>query len=752
MFIDRNDHNQLASVVPLTSKTVTLNHQKVATGVSSQEYPGGITKNSSSVAQVAENGLAEKYQTQVPNKTSDRVPQSQNVQNATRGFEALGVVIQYLAHNLDAFSISTLKQNYEKTTKKLLETKSALDETRTMCQELEERLTAQKTCEKELRDVHITEKNQMDLNLRKVQDSFRSFVAECEEERVKHDSELKDSKLRETNLEQRINELTITENELRDKVVASEEEFCEKIRLAALRERELHEKNIQLQRQLDETKSKAKAREREFEEKVNLLQDEIMVIRHTRTNVVTTTNTDSGGPILHTLQRTTSCGNHTQVLQDEVESLRCVLELKQSEISELRKQNQEFQRSADELSATMIKLSALESRVEDLQVQLEAKINEEKDLMVKNKTLHESYTRELKNCSRLVLHNEELQWKLKHNSEKFAKTITELSKSYDTSTCTSTSVLLSSTRRETSRGTDGDQSFMDCFEMEDVSPPTSPVMKGIVEKSDSVSWVLEIQDESAEALASRVVRRAGSFRASSVEKQQQSSLKRAKCQASPTNALSQSSSAASILHQHQCETPRVRSQSVSHRASGRNLARSNSVQTPCTTRMDWQKSNFTSSTPFSRKDNTNGGSNGGASPPKECKKKLSNLITCDSSVLTPRSELAPRLQLPTQSSIHDLQNLHPKEAAGEAMVSGSNSEDETSSIESSSAASLSCGEESSSNSGSPTSRRLRLGKFVMQRIDDSFSKNSKNRQGTATTPIEVAWSEDGDHYPSESIA
>jgi len=45
----------------------------------------------------------------------------------------------------------------------------------------------------------------------------------------------------------------------------------------------------------------------------------------------------------------------------------------------------------------------------------------------------------------------------------------------------------------------------------DMSPPVSPKVKAVVEKSDSVSWVVEM-DETPEALLSRLVRRAGSFR------------------------------------------------------------------------------------------------------------------------------------------------------------------------------------------------------------------------------------------------
>lgn len=44
------------------------------------------------------------------------------------------------------------------------------------------------------------------------------------------------------------------------------------------------------------------------------------------------------------------------------------------------------------------------------------------------------------------------------------------------------------------------------------SPPQSPKVKGVVEKSDSVSWVLDL-DETPQSVASRLVRRAHSMRA-----------------------------------------------------------------------------------------------------------------------------------------------------------------------------------------------------------------------------------------------
>lgn len=198
-------------------------------------------------------------------------------------------------------------------------------------------------------------------------EKLRVLMKEAEIKIAAREAEVQESKNRENDLSMRIQTLTLTEDELRDKVHTSEIEFSEKLHLATIRERDLTEKINQLTKQLDEFKFKADSEKRELEEKLNLSQDELLVTRQSRNA--------SGNESF--LNRTISL-NQSQQLQDEVESLRCVLELKQSEISELRKHNGELQRAADDSLAAQAKCSALESRVEDLQVQLGAKHEEEK--------------------------------------------------------------------------------------------------------------------------------------------------------------------------------------------------------------------------------------------------------------------------------------------------------------------------------------------------------------------------------------
>lgn len=187
---------------------------------------------------------------------------------------------------------------------------------------------------------------------------------------------LQSSRVKELDLLQRLSDCSVTENQLRDNVLASENEFANRLQLAAARERELTDKVNQLSRRLQATE----LRSQELENQSKLLRDEISVLRQGRTtNGVTlavpakgTYNGTNGSPVGGTAK------NQTQMLQDEVESLRCVLELKQNEISELRKYNRELQSAYDELPKAQIRISCLESRIEDLTIQFQAKADEEK--------------------------------------------------------------------------------------------------------------------------------------------------------------------------------------------------------------------------------------------------------------------------------------------------------------------------------------------------------------------------------------
>lgn len=200
-------------------------------------------------------------------------------------------------------------------------------------------------------------------------------------------------------LRKRIGELSSTENELREKVHASETEFGERLRAASMRERELNDKLNALNRQLAAINREAEQKDRQWQEKYALCSDELVVMRARNSPAVTTTvavttsataatsstattnsmqSTPTHSSSLHHQHSNGSGGKLSGMLQDEVESLRCVLELKQNEISELRKKNHELVADAEALPGVTLKVNSLEKRLEDLQLQLKQKCAEER--------------------------------------------------------------------------------------------------------------------------------------------------------------------------------------------------------------------------------------------------------------------------------------------------------------------------------------------------------------------------------------
>lgn len=356
---------------------------------------------------------------------------------------------------------------------------------------------------------------------------------------------------------------------------------------------------------------------------------------------------------------------------------------------------------------------------------------------------------------------------MKQNAERYSHTISELSKSFHEQSSfmfNRSNITFNDLDVSTGRPTIAE----DDNDNDGISPPASPIIKGVVEKSDSVSWVLEMDDETPEVLANRMVRRAGSFRS---DKCSPSPVpKRQKCQ--NNTCIQQSASATSILRQHSEPTPtktssntRLRSKSVSAnkadqpkkivRSASNNGAKNLDIawkgltaSSPNTNLVpeienmsdeliideDLAKSDFFlddgatligEEVQFSRSRSPNFDTYEMFHRDKapEFKKSRENrgLITCDTAVLAAGEMKKMR---------------RPKVGAGEAMVSGSNSEDEEENSVSTSST-VSTGPSSPSISSSSSSNQQQIGS-----IEDALMRWKSN------TPMQVSWCDDGE--PSES--
>lgn len=215
-----------------------------------------------------------------------------------------------------------------------------------------------------------------EINQRNV-DALKSCQMKADRRCSELETQLQLSRDRELELVERLNNFTVTENQLRDKVQASEQEFSERLIAATARERELNEKLAQLQRQVKAGDDKRI----ELEDKLRMAYDETHILRLRRSSgeqQCMPNGNANGNARCSTPTQNQSFNSSSVMLEEEVLSLRTVLDMKLNEISELRKQNQSMVQSAqDELPKAQLKISILESRLEDLTIQLKTKNGEE---------------------------------------------------------------------------------------------------------------------------------------------------------------------------------------------------------------------------------------------------------------------------------------------------------------------------------------------------------------------------------------
>nr|CAD7433671.1 unnamed protein product [Timema monikensis] len=415
-----------------------------------------------------------------PNPEEKLLPQLRH--NAT-GFQALGVLLHYLVADLEAFSTPQLKLDLEKMQGDWLRTKLELEEAQVSYRRLEETMARESQCHQldtqqlqanhhqRVVDLEEQHKHQLDQILVAHTDSLAELEKSLQDQIQQkvyslgmnyvfgpQPSYKKQSESELFHLEELLSLRTATstpqcprtqpgsrsgererlpvkgllfqETELLSRISALEESG--RARLEELVEKHGAEMEA------------ADRREVELQNRLTSLQEEYA---NQWRRLLHDINKDKDSKLQVT-------ANRCKELQNEVQSLQTVLDLKIEELQELRRQNAALTREAEELPSARQKIQSLALRVEDLEAQL------------KKKTTFESATI--------------------RGSTSAAQTLTD------------------SAFRSPSR-------HSPVTEPQTVSPPASPRVKGVVEKSDSVSWVVEI-DEDPEEMVSRLVRRAGSFR------------------------------------------------------------------------------------------------------------------------------------------------------------------------------------------------------------------------------------------------
>ncbi|XP_017075113.2 LOW QUALITY PROTEIN: uncharacterized protein LOC108110542 [Drosophila eugracilis] len=632
--------------------------------------------------------------------------------NEQRKILGLAVMVQFMSQELDAFACKETKEQYALTKGTLEETIALLQQAQKDCDHLREDLHAKDVewaqRQQELDHLHRTELKQAEEKAIKVQMLAKERFCELESQLLAKDEESKqaqqayhlevshklnlkqehlnaaEQKIQE--LQDRLQKLEAQEQENREKQIRKESTHAARLSEAINREQELTGQVKSLIKELSTLKANKEHNERDLRDRLALSQDEISVLR---------TSSQRRSPCI-SLPDTASA--ELSRLTSEAESLRCVLELKQAEISSLSKAKADLILESEERLKLANRVALLEAQNEMLRTELEAKTEREKDIQLKMEELQKAYKYENIKRTRLTYDKEELQYHLKQRSVQLqaaeAKLLDRSSLSHENSLVRSGLEISVTT-----------------------SSPTSPVMKGMIERNDSVSWTLEIDDESFKGNTSKIVRRAGSLRSSN----ERCPIQRRQTLGSNghSNGLTTNGGSAHAhpnpLSQSMSATALLRSSSNSGEPEGRPLSRTRSHS------MCIKASASTSAVCESQRQR------------QQDELALADwsqdIPLCSSSPQAPVGEMRPRsstmkLMSSEAKKFHEIQ-----ESAGEAMVSGANSEDESCSA--SSEDMMRSSSASSTASGGSLSKRPKQPPSRMS-IEEALP----------CTPMEVSWSED----------
>lgn len=315
------------------------------------------------------------------------------------------------------------------------------------------------------------------------------------------------------------------------------------------------------------------------------------------------------------------------VLTAEIESLRSVLELKSQENAVLRSELDSFKRDVEDKDALQLRLDTLEARCEDLKAQLQYKDNFERQISHENEVLHESMHQVSKHNKRLAQRNEELQWRLRQKTEWVSVLANQLA------------------GPRLSRSTDPDH-VEHSLSSDKNDPHSTSMVKFMVEKNDSVSWTLEIDDESSKGTADSLSRLRKGIR---------------------------SEGTTSVSRQGSLRSTSKRFVGTDTRARSKSIPGTDATQAEETA---WSPSY--SSTPVSRRHHRNN------DPSSSSSSSSSSSASSSASTANPVVAAAVAAAAVAAAATEDcsVSQNQPQEAGGEAMISeetsASNSEDESS--------------------------------------------------------------------------
>lgn len=230
--------------------------------------------------------------------------------------------------------------------------------------------------------------------------------------------------------------------------------------------------NDKLKYEINELKKK-KIDNNELQKKIKELEAHLEELKVSKNNKYSLDGNDIGDVNM-------VCNDQSETLRAEVWSLRSVLELQSQKNSAMRSEIDILRRDVEGKDLLGQRVETLEARCEDLKAQLQSKESYERQISHQNEILLGSFHDVSKHNKRLTQRNEELQWRLRQKNEVVSVLANQLA----------------APPQRLSRSLGPEHIEHSIIPDKNNQPTSSSMIKFMVQKGDSVSWTLEIDDTS----------------------------------------------------------------------------------------------------------------------------------------------------------------------------------------------------------------------------------------------------------------
>ncbi|XP_052283453.1 restin homolog isoform X2 [Dreissena polymorpha] len=320
------------------------------------------------------------------------------LQTSNLGFEGMATTVNYLAHELKAFSCPRFEREIASLQKAAAGDRASIESLQTTKSNLEGIVTQMKERHKEyIQSLEVEMERSLQYQQETLTAQHEGEISALKAQKAHEISELRRS--HEQNIGQLVDKHTVAMATLSGQHVDTIRQLQTK------QENQMEELHKQHQDKLEDITGRFDGIKMTLSEKVETLRSECDRLRDRAKHCEEALQRDSDFKVQCALAPYRS-------LPQEIESLKTVLEMKNEEINKLRTHNIELQKKLEELPVAREQIISLQQKKENLEAIISMKTDHEKVLHERCQSLMRKYDKESRANKRLSMDYEELMWKL----------------------------------------------------------------------------------------------------------------------------------------------------------------------------------------------------------------------------------------------------------------------------------------------------------------------------------------------------